>query len=286
MTHHVSRAVSYRLRVATLIVALGMAAPPARAGDPSPTLLTVEEISPALGHVSPATLVDPEDVAETPDPVCGVCSIVIKPTSSGSSDAATVIVPSDVDFRGDLEVMVWLDGGVRATGSIAGVAIAAGDLVAIEAEPGPGWSWRQVRHVWTRTRPTSRDDAAAGPGELVWAAAERGEASAAASGAADLDVDFGAGFDGTATLVVIGDPPVDAGAAARAAGVVAGLEEAAGERLAVRVEAGWSFDWRNVRAAWIELTPNAVRDGKLLTAVELLSEQNHVLPVELPATGE
>lgn len=129
----------WKTRISTILLALGCAtAAHAAVLEPSDPI--------------PAELVDSPDVEETPDPICGVCAIVIKPTSTStsSSTAATVIIPSEEGFEGDVELILWLEGDVRTKVWIPAVTIAAADEVIVEVEAGEDWSWDEVRYAWTR----------------------------------------------------------------------------------------------------------------------------------------
>lgn len=99
----------------------------------------------------PAILVDPVDAAATPVPVCGVCAIVSKPREPDST--TTVIVTHAQDFRGDVELVVWLDSDERATLWIPAVELAAGDELEVEVEAGEGWTWDEVQFAWTKLHP-------------------------------------------------------------------------------------------------------------------------------------
>lgn len=98
----------------------------------------------------PAVLVSPTDPAETPDPICSVCAIVIKPKAQTDTSTATMTLRYDGDFVGDFELIVWLDTDERASLSIPSVTVVGGGAVELELAPGEGWDWSDVRFVWTR----------------------------------------------------------------------------------------------------------------------------------------
>jgi hypothetical protein len=126
---------TWKTGLATLLIAFGCAGI-ARASDldrPEPV---------------PVVLVDATDPAATPDPICGVCTIVIKPESQGDR-TTTVTINHDGDFTGDVELVVWLDSDERESVWIPAVTIDDGGAVEIEVEAGEGWDWDDVQFAWT-----------------------------------------------------------------------------------------------------------------------------------------
>jgi len=100
----------------------------------------------------PVIIVDPRDPAETPDPVCSVCSIVTKPKRSEDSSVATLTLKHEGDFEGDVEVVVWFGDGERAKVWVRSVTIVDGTPVELELEleSGEQWEWDSVLFAWTR----------------------------------------------------------------------------------------------------------------------------------------
>lgn len=101
----------------------------------------------------PAILVEPSDPVATPEPTCGICAIVVKPPSASAS-TTTLVIPSEHDFHGDVEVVVWLCREERASVWLEDVTIAAGTALELEVDAGLGWDWSEVELVWTRLYPT------------------------------------------------------------------------------------------------------------------------------------
>ncbi|MCX4246898.1 hypothetical protein [Paraliomyxa miuraensis] len=134
----------WKTRIATMMLVLGSA-----------TVARAQSLEPT--DPIPVVLVDDTDVSETPDPVCGVCSIVIKPTSSSSSTTTTttITIPSEDAFHGDVQLVVWLEGDVRKVVWIPAVTIGAADEVVVTLQSGSDWTWDEVQYAWTRMVPTA-----------------------------------------------------------------------------------------------------------------------------------
>ncbi|MBZ0233330.1 MAG: hypothetical protein K8M05_13460 [Deltaproteobacteria bacterium] len=231
--------------------ALGLAAAPSIADQLSVTVRATAE-PPSQADALPTTLIEPADVAETPEPICGVCSIVIKPTSA-SSEAATIVIPAAEDFVGDVDVIVSLDDGRHATGRIAGVEIAGGSRRTVAVTPGDDWRWEDVRVVWTRSHRTSVVHQK--QASVRWDEPVADRARGATLGESGVAVATTDDFAGDLTLVIVSDPDPETGRPARATATLDGIQLAAGDDLAIQVATAWTFDWDDVRAAWIELRP-------------------------------
>jgi len=100
----------------------------------------------------PVILVDPVDPVATPDPVCGVCAIIVR--SADDDTTATITVTHDRDFEGAVEVVAWLDTDERVSVWIPAVTLSGGDELEVEVEAGEGWSWGDVQFAWTRLHRT------------------------------------------------------------------------------------------------------------------------------------
>jgi hypothetical protein len=98
----------------------------------------------------PVILVAPTNPAQTPDPVCSLCAIVVKPTNTSNTTTTTVTLNHDGDFEGDVELVVWLDSEERESVWISDVSIVDGEALELEVEAGEGWSWDEVQFAWTR----------------------------------------------------------------------------------------------------------------------------------------
>jgi hypothetical protein len=122
----------WKLRLATILLCLG-----------SVGLAHAAELDPV-----PAILVDADDEMATPEPVCGVCAIIVR--SSEDSATATMTVTHDVDFRGDVEVVAWLDTDERVSVWIPAITLGGGGELQVEIEAGDDWGWDDVRFAWTR----------------------------------------------------------------------------------------------------------------------------------------
>lgn len=122
----------WKLRLATMLLSLG-----------SVGLVQAAELDPV-----PAILVDAEDPAATPDPVCSVCAIIVR--SKEDTATVTVTITHDVDFKGDVEVVAWLDTDERVSVWIPAITLGGGDELEIEIESGDDWGWDDVQFAWTR----------------------------------------------------------------------------------------------------------------------------------------
>lgn len=123
---------NWKVRLATLLLSLGgVGVVEAAERDPVPTIL-----------------VDPVDPVATPDPVCGVCAIIVRSTEETST--ATIVLTHDRDFVGDVELVVWLDSDERVTVWIPAVTIGGSEELELEIEAGEGWGWDDVQFAWTR----------------------------------------------------------------------------------------------------------------------------------------
>jgi hypothetical protein len=126
----------WKVRLATMLLPLGFVGA-AQAAERDPV---------------PAILVEPIDSAATPEPICGLCSIVTK--SRDDSSTATMTITHDSDFVGDVELVVWLDSDERATVWIPAVELEGGAEIEVEVEAGEGWSWDEVQFAWTKLHRT------------------------------------------------------------------------------------------------------------------------------------
>jgi len=123
---------NWKVRLATMLLSLGC----------------VGAVQAAERDPVPAILVDADEPAATPVPICGVCAIVTK--TRDSSSTATVTITHDSDFEGAVELVVWLDSDEQATVWIPVVELEGGDELEVEVEAGEGWSWDEVQFAWTR----------------------------------------------------------------------------------------------------------------------------------------
>lgn len=100
----------------------------------------------------PAYLADATRTSETPDPICGVCSIVIKPKSSSNTDSsrATVLLKRDKSFSGDVELVLFRFDGTRATVLLPNVSLPAGETIALDVQEGSTWRWSEIELVDVR----------------------------------------------------------------------------------------------------------------------------------------
>jgi hypothetical protein len=123
---------NWKLRLATLLLSLG-----------SVGLVQAAELDPV-----PVILVDEVEVTATPDPVCSVCAIIVR--SKDETSTATVTITHDADFKGDVELVAWLDSDERVSVWIPAITLGGGDELEIEIDAGDDWGWDDVRFAWTR----------------------------------------------------------------------------------------------------------------------------------------
>jgi hypothetical protein len=258
--HHPRLPRPARRAIASMVAGALLVAAPALADQLAVTVrATADEPSP--GDALPATLVEPDDTAETPDPICGVCAIITR--SKDDAGAATFVIPSADAFVGDIEVIVSLHDGRHVSGRITGVAVDPSDSRTLEVAAGDGWRWADVRDVWTRNHPTA--GGARKHPEAIWGAPEAVAARAAADGDSAVSLTATRELAGELTLVIVSDPDRATGRPARATATLDGIQLAAGDDLAIQIATSWAFDWDGVSAAWFELrsdTPTAAGDSK------------------------
>jgi hypothetical protein len=104
----------------------------------------------------PALLVGTVEPIEFPDPICSKCTIIVIEDEASESSTASIAItyPADAPaFSGSLEVMVLLEDEQRRTLWLDDVSLEPSEAVALVADSGPDWTWREVCFVWLRFLP-------------------------------------------------------------------------------------------------------------------------------------